>query len=49
VSLTDQTAEGYHTIVLKAVDDRGGISAPVSRSLDDNYSLARALLTTPPA
>ena len=32
-TLTDQTAEGYHTIVLQAVDDRGGRSAPVSRSL----------------
>jgi hypothetical protein len=29
----DQTAQGYHTIVLQAVDDRGGISAPVWRSL----------------
>jgi len=30
---TDLTAEGYHTIVLEAVDDRGTASAPVSRSL----------------
>ncbi len=30
---TDQTAEGYHTIVLEAVDDRGAISPPVWRSL----------------
>jgi hypothetical protein len=29
----DKTAQGYHTIVLEAVDDRGGISAPVWRSL----------------
>jgi hypothetical protein len=28
----DQTAEGFHTIVLEAVDDRGAPSAPVSRS-----------------
>ena len=32
-TLTDQTAQGYHTIVLQAVDDRGGISAPVGVSL----------------
>jgi hypothetical protein len=31
-SSTDQTAQGYHTIVLEAVDDRGAASAPVSRS-----------------
>lgn len=31
-TLTDQTAEGYHTIVLEAVDDRGDFSEPVSRS-----------------
>src|SRR5262245_37311135 len=31
-TLTDQTAEGFHTIVLEAVDDRGAFSAPVSRS-----------------
>jgi hypothetical protein len=28
----DQTAEGFHTIVLEAIDDRGAFSAPVSRS-----------------
>jgi len=32
-TLTDRTAEGYHTIVLQAVDDRGAFSAPVSRSV----------------
>ena len=31
-SLSDQTAEGYHTLVLEAVDDRGDFSAPVTRS-----------------
>ena len=31
-TLTDQTAEGFHTIVLEAVDDRGDFSEPVSRS-----------------
>ena len=29
---TDQTAEGFHTIALEAVDDRGAISVPVTRS-----------------
>jgi hypothetical protein len=28
-TLTDKTAEGFHTIVLEAVDDRGAASAPV--------------------
>jgi len=32
-TLTDRTAEGYHTIVLQAVDDRGAFSAPVARSV----------------
>ncbi len=32
-TLTDRTAEGYHTIVLEAVDDRGDFSAPVTRSI----------------
>jgi len=32
-TLTDRTAEGYHTLVLQAVDDRGAFSAPVSRSV----------------
>lgn len=32
-TLTDQTAEGYHTIVLQAVDDRGAASAPVAVSM----------------
>jgi len=31
-TLNDQTAEGFHTIVLEAIDDRGAFSAPVSRS-----------------
>ena len=30
---SDRTAEGLHTVVLEAVDDRGEASAPVSRSL----------------
>jgi len=30
---SDRTAEGFHTIALEAVDDRGGVSAPVTRSL----------------
>src|SRR5262249_23140107 len=29
---TDQTAEGFHTIVLEAVDDRGAFSAPATCS-----------------
>ena len=32
-TLTDKTAEGLHTIVLEAVDERGAVSAPVTRSL----------------
>jgi len=31
-SLASPTAKGFHTFVLKAVDDRGGLSAPESRS-----------------
>lgn len=30
---SDRTAQGYHTIVLQAIDDRGGMSVPVWRSL----------------
>jgi hypothetical protein len=32
-TLTDRTAEGYHTIVLEAVDDRGAFSVPLARSV----------------
>jgi hypothetical protein len=32
-TLTDKTAEGFHTILLEAVDDRGAASVAVSRSL----------------
>lgn len=46
-TLTDQTAEGYHTIVLQAVDDRGGRSAPVSRSLT-SFTIAPTVQITQP-
>jgi hypothetical protein len=46
-TLTDQTAEGYHTIVLQAVDDRGGLSAPVSRSLT-SFTIAPTVQITQP-
>ena len=41
-TLTDQTAEGFHTIVLEAVDDRGGLSVPVSRSFT-SFTIAPTL------
>ena len=44
---TDQTAEGYHTIVLEAVDDRGDHSAPVSRSFT-SFTIAPTLQITQP-
>jgi hypothetical protein len=44
---TDRTAEGYHTIVLQAVDDRGGRSAPVSRSLT-SFTIAPTVQITQP-
>ena len=44
----DQTAEGYHTIVLQAVDDRGGVSAPVWRSLT-SFTIAPTLQIVQPA
>jgi hypothetical protein len=44
---TDQTAEGYHTIVLEAVDDRGGVSAPVSCSFT-SFTIAPTIQITNP-
>src|ERR1041385_4169588 len=37
----DQTAEGFHTIVLEAIDDRGAFSAPVSRSFTSDRKSTR--------
>ncbi len=47
-TLTDQTAEGYHTIVLQAVDNRGDFSAPVSRSFT-SFTIAPTVQITQPA
>ena len=44
---TDQTAEGYHTIVLEAVDDRGGVSAPQSCSFT-SFTIAPTIQITNP-
>jgi len=44
---TDQTAEGYHTIVLQSVDDRGDASAPVSLSLT-SFTIAPTVQITSP-
>jgi len=44
---TDQTAEGYHTIVLEAVDDRGGISVPVACSFT-SFTIAPTIQITNP-
>ena len=44
---TDQTAEGYHTIVLEAVDDRGAVSAPESRSFT-SFTIAPTVQITNP-
>lgn len=46
-TLTDQTAEGFHTIVLEAVDDRGDFSQPVSRSFT-SFTIAPTLQITQP-
>ncbi len=46
-TLTDRTAEGYHTIVLQAVDDRGTHSVPVSRSFT-SFTIAPTLQITQP-
>ena len=43
----DRTAEGYHTIVLQAVDDRGDFSAPVTRSLT-SFTIAPTVQITQP-
>ena len=44
---TDQTAEGYHTIVLEAVDDRGAVSAPQACSFT-SFTIAPTLQITNP-
>jgi len=46
-SLTDKTAEGFHTIVMEAVDDRGAFSAPVSRSFT-SFTVAPTVQITAP-
>ena len=46
-TMTDQTAEGFHTIVLEAVDDRGGISAPVACSFT-SFTIAPTVQITGP-
>ncbi|MEQ1831782.1 MAG: hypothetical protein ABL977_01920 [Candidatus Eisenbacteria bacterium] len=46
-TLTDQTAEGFHTIVLQAIDDRGDFSEPVSRSFT-SVTIAPTLQITQP-
>ena len=46
-TLTDQVAEGFHTIVLEAVDDRGAFSEPVSRSFT-SVTIAPTLQITQP-
>jgi hypothetical protein len=43
----DQTAEGYHTIVLEAVDDRGADSAPVACSFTA-FTIAPTIQITSP-
>lgn len=44
---TDQTAEGFHTIVLEAVDDRGAFSAPEARSFT-SFTIAPTIQITNP-
>ena len=44
---TDQTAEGYHTIVLEAVDDRGAVSAPQACSFT-SFTIAPTVQITNP-
>lgn len=46
-TLTDQTAEGFHTLVIEAIDDRGDFSAPVSRSFT-SVTIAPTLQITQP-
>lgn len=46
-TLTDQTAQGYHTIVLEAVDDRGDFSAPKAVSLT-SFTIAPTVQITNP-
>lgn len=45
---SDQTAQGYHTIVLQAIDDRGGVSAPVHRSLTSFTVAPTVQIVQPP-
>lgn len=45
---SDLTAEGYHTIVLRAVDDRGGTSPPVWRSLTSFTIAPTVQIVQPP-
>lgn len=47
-TLTDQTAQGYHRIVLEAVDDRGDFSVPVTVSLT-SFTIAPTVQITNPA
>jgi hypothetical protein len=44
---SDQTSEGYHTIVLEAVDDRGAVSAPEARSFT-SFTIAPTVQITNP-
>jgi hypothetical protein len=44
----DKTAEGFHTIVLEAVDDRDAVSAPVSRSLTSFTIAPTVQIISPP-
>jgi hypothetical protein len=44
---TDQTAEGYHTIVIEAVDDRGATSAPQACSFT-SFTIAPTIQITNP-
>jgi len=44
---SDQTAEGFHTIVLEAVDDRGAVSAPRACSFT-SFTIAPTIQITNP-
>jgi len=44
---TDQTAVGFHTIVLEAVDNRGAFSAPLARSFT-SFTIAPTVQVTNP-
>ena len=46
-TLTDQTAEGYHTVVLEAIDDRGDHSLPTTVSLT-SFTIAPTVQITNP-